>query len=184
MKTRGQRAVALAAVLLIASSSLVAAQSKNRAKKREQAAPSTPADKRDRVVAAPGTPFHGKPYWQAAAQCGGIYFKLGTLYSDLAIKAKVAKPDPAAYAQFTKDANGASRIATAFFEAAERLLIADRKLASDEAVMTYDPLSSDSGDRLKSIDAANQAAKPCPDLYQTCRSSFPQMCNNASALTN
>ena len=94
------------------------------------------------MVAAPGTPFHGKAYWQATAQCGGIYFKLGTVYSDAAIRAKVVKPDPAAYAQLTKEADGASRTATAFFEAAERFLVADRKLARDEAVMTYDVVAS------------------------------------------
>jgi hypothetical protein len=181
MRQRAQRVIALAAVSLVALASFAEAQSK---KKREQPATATPVDKRDRVVAAPGTPFHGKAYWQATAQCGGIYFKLGTVYSDSAVRAKVVKPDPAAYAQFTKDANGANRTATVFFEAAERFLIADRKLARDEAVMTYDVVSSGSGDRLKTIDAASQAAKPCPDLYATCRAAFPQVCNETSALTN
>src|SRR5512135_3483201 len=46
-------------------------------------APAVPADKRDRVVAAPGG-FSGKPYWLALAQCGGIYFKLNILYTDIA----------------------------------------------------------------------------------------------------
>lgn len=186
MRLRGQRVLALAAIVLIALSSLASAQSGRRSKKTQepQAAPATPADKRDRVVAAPGTPFHGKSYWQAAAQCGGTYFKLGGIYSDAAIKAKLVKPDPAAYTQSTKDADAARRAATTFFEVAERFLIADRKVTRDDAVMIYDGLSSSTGDRLKALESANQAAKPCPDLYKTCRASFPQVCSDASALTN
>ena len=53
-------------------------------------------------VTAPGTAFNGHAWWQAAAQCGGIYFKLGTVYSDAAIRAKVIKPDPAAYARLPR----------------------------------------------------------------------------------
>jgi hypothetical protein len=174
--------VTTAAILIIALTLSAAAETR-RSKKQESAPPPTPADKRDRAVNAPGTPFHGRAYWQAAAQCGGIYFKLGTVYSDAAIKAKVVKPDPAAYAQLTKEANGASKTATAFFDAAERFLIADRKLARDEAVMTYDVIATANGDRLKTADAAVQAAKPCPEFYKTCRGAFPQACNDA-ALAN
>src|SRR5262249_49787207 len=129
------------------------------------------------------TPFNGKAYWQATAQCGGIYFKLGSAYAESAIKAKVVKPDPAAYSQLTRDADAASRTATAFFEAAERFLIADRKLGRDQAVITYDRVASDSGDRLKTIEAAAQAAKPCTELYKTCRGAYPQVCND-TALTH
>ena len=176
--------VTTAAILLIALTLSAAAETPKRSKKQQEtAAPPSPADKRDRTVSAPGTPFNGKAYWQATAQCGGVYFKLGTVYSDAAIKAKVVKPDPAAYAQWTKEADGASRTATAFFEAAERFLIADRKLARDEAVMTYDVVASANGDRVKSAEAAVQAAKGCPELYKTCRGAFPQVCNDA-ALTN
>lgn len=174
--------IATAAILVIALTLSAAAETTRRSKKQEPAAPPTPADKRDRVVSAPGTPFHGKAYWQAAAQCGGIYFKLGTVYSDAAIKAKVVKPDRAAYAQMTKEADGASKTATAFFDAAERFLIADRKLARDEAVMTYDVIATANGDRLKTADAAVQAAKPCPELYKTCRGAFPQVCNDAALI--
>jgi hypothetical protein len=185
MRVRGQRAIALAALLLIVSSTLVAAQTARKAKKQpEQALPALPGDKRDRVVTAPASPFHNRSYWQAAAQCGGIYFKLAAMYSDAAVRVKVAKPDPAAYAQFTRDADGASKAATTFFESAERFLIADRKIARDEAVMTYDGLSSSTGDRLKTVEAASQATKPCPDLYRSCRASFPQVCTDAFALTN
>jgi len=170
---------------MIALSSLAVAETKRRPKKQEPAAPpATPADKRDRVVNAPGTPFNGRAYWQAAAQCGGIYFKLGTIHSEAAIRAKVIKPDPAAYTAFTKDADDASKTATAFFVAAERFLVADRKIARDEAVITYDTVASQSGDRVKTIEAAVQAAKPCPELYKTCRGAFPQVCNDAAALTN
>lgn len=177
--------VTTAAILVIALTLSAAAETTRRSKKQQEAVapPASPADKRDRVVSAPGTPFNGKAYWQATAQCGGIYFKLGTVYSDAAIKAKVVKPDPAAYAQLTKEADGASRTATVFFEAAERFLIADRKLARDEAVMTYDAIASQNSDRVKTAEAAMQAAKGCPELYKTCRGAFPQVCNDA-ALTN
>ena len=186
MRFSGRRPIAIAAMLLIALSS-AAAEGKRRTKKQEQetAAPvTTPADKRDRVVAAPGTPFNGRAYWQAAAQCGGIYFKLGTVYSEAAIKAKVVKPDPAAYASLSKEADGANKTATAFFVAAERFLVADRKLTRDEAVIVYDPVSSASGDRVKSAEAGVLAAKACPDLYKTCRGAFPQVCSDTIALTN
>lgn len=185
MTLGGRRTIAFAAILIIALPSLAdAQQSKRRGKKEEQAAPTAPGDKRDRLVAAPGTPFHGRAYWQATAQCGGIYFKLGTIYSDAAIRAKVVKPDPAALAQATKDANAASAAATAFFEASERFLISDRKLARDEAVMTYDPIATNNGDRIKTTDAGVQAAKSCPELYKTCRGAFPQTCNSTADLTN
>ena len=50
--------------------------------------------------------------------------------------------------------------------------------------MTYDPVANSAGDRLKSIEAALQAAKPCPELYQACRGAYPQICNDTAALTN
>jgi hypothetical protein len=188
MMPRGRHALVGAAIALLALSSFANAEAVRRQKKQnqnqEQAAPATPVDKRDRAVVAPGTPFNGKAYWQAAAQCGGIYFKLGNVYSDAAVRAKVTKPDPAAYAAFTKQADEASKTATVFFTAAERFLIADRKLGRDEAVMTYDPLASQNGDRLKSADAAIQAAQPCAELYKTCRGAFPQVCNDSAMLTN
>jgi len=177
----GLATIVLSVLTLLATADTGAAQ-----RKREKAAAPAPqqGDKRDRVVAAPGTPFHGKAYWQAAAQCGGLYFKLGSIYSDSAIQAKVVRPDPAAHARLSSSANAASRAATAFFEAAERFLIADRKLARDEAVMTYDPVATSSGDRAKTLDAGLQAAQPCPGLYQSCRTAFPQICNDAQVLTN
>jgi hypothetical protein len=177
MRRGGRRSITIAAILAVALSQVAAAQTHHhRAKKEAAAPPPTSADKRDRVVAAPGTIFSGRAYWQAAAQCGGIYFKLGLIYSDGAVRAKVVKPDPAAYASLTKNADAANRAATVFFDAAERFLIADRKLARDEAVITYDPVSTASGDRVKTADAAMQAAKPCPELYLACHGAFPQAC--------
>lgn len=177
--------VTAAAIAAIVIGSLTVADAARRPKKEEQAAPApAPADKRDRVVAAPGTPFHGRPYWLAVAQCGGIYFKLNSVYSDAAITAKVIRPDPAAYTKFTKDAEGASTTATAFFDASEQFLIADRKVSRDDAVLTYDAVANSAGDRLKSAEAALQAAKPCPELYRVCRNAYPQMCNDSRLLTN
>jgi hypothetical protein len=177
-----QSFAALAAAILVLAS--ITAQAAPRPKKGEPAPAPTPGDKRDRVVTAPGTPFHGRAYWQAAAQCGGIYFKLNSVYSDAAIAAKVIKPDPAAYTRLSKEAETASMAATRFFEASEHFLVADRKLARDDAILTYDAVSNSAGERLKTIDAAVQAAKPCPEFYKACRSAHPQMCNDASALMN
>jgi len=183
MSQGGFRVVALMAIAILLPS--IAAEAAPRPKKGEPAAPAPPpVDKRDRTVIAPGTPFHGKAYWQAAAQCGGIYFKLNTAYSDAAIAAKVIKPDPAASTKLNSEADRAAVAATAFFDVSERFLIADRKLARDEAVMTYDAVAGSTGERLKSIGAALQAAKPCPDLYQACRAVQPQICNDTAALTN
>ncbi len=178
-----RRTVTIATILVLALSSIADAQSRRRSKtkKQEEAAPAAaPVDKRDRVVNAPGTAFNGRAYWQASAQCGGIYFKLGALHSDAAVRAKVVKPDPAAYASLSKDAAAANRSATAFFEAAERFLIADRKIVRDEAVMAYDPLATTSGDRVKSVESAASAAKGCPELYQVCHGAYPQVCSERS----
>ena len=177
------RAVTFIAFALAAT--LSTADAARRLKKQDDATPApAPGDKRDRVVTAPGTPFNGRAFWQAAAQCGGIYFRLNTLYSDAAISAKVIKPDPAAYTRLSKEADGASATATTFFDVSERFLVADRKVAREDAVMTYDNVAHAAGDRFKSVEAAQQAAKPCPELYKVCRSGFPQVCNDTSALTN
>jgi hypothetical protein len=180
-----QRAIAGATMLAICVAMVSAADAARRLKKQDDAAPAPASnDKRDRAVAAPGTPFHNRAYWQAAAQCGGIYFKLNTLYSEAAITAKVIKPDPPAYIRFTKEADVASTKATMFFDVSERFLAADRKLAREEAVVTYDAAAHSAGERLKSVDAALQAAKSCPELYKVCRGAFPQVCNDTAALTN
>jgi hypothetical protein len=164
---------------------LSTADAARRLKKQDEAAPApTPGDKRDRTVTAPGTPFNGRAFWQAAAQCGGIYFRLNTLYSDAAISAKVIKPDPAAYTRLSREADGASTNATTFFDVSERFLVADRKVTREDAVMTFDTVAHTAGDRFKSVEAALQATKPCPELYRVCRGAFPQVCNDTSALTN
>jgi hypothetical protein len=155
------RAVTLIALAIAAT--LSTADAARRLKKQEDAAPApTPGDKRDRVVTAPGTPFNGRAFWQAAAQCGGIYFRLNTLYSDAAISAKVIKPDPAAFTRLSKDADGASVNATAFFDVSERFLVADRKVSREDAVVTYDNAAHTAGDRFKSVEAALQGASRVP----------------------
>jgi len=68
----------------------------------EPAAPAVATDKRDRVVAASGT-FNGHPYWLALAQCGGIYFRLNIFYTDIAVQARVVKPDPKINAEYSKN---------------------------------------------------------------------------------
>jgi hypothetical protein len=181
-----RRIIAIAAILGVVLTSAAEAQSHRRSKKQQQESAPAPApvDKRDRLVNAPGSVFNGKAYWQATAQCGGIYFKLGSIYSEAAIRAKVIKPDPVAYTSFNKDANTANRTATGFFESAERFLIADRKLTRDEAVMSYDPVSNASGDRIKTAEAAAATAKSCPELYATCHGAFPQVCRERDLAGN
>ena len=86
----------------------------------------------------------------------------------------------AAYAALTKNADTARRSATSFYEAAERFLIADRKVSREEAVVVYDPVAAASGDRVKTVEAAATAAKSCPELYQTCHGAYPQACSERS----
>jgi hypothetical protein len=180
-----RRIVSLMALIGVAAGTFTTAEAARRPKKQEEAAPAaTPGDKRDRTVTLPGSQFNGRAYWQAAAQCGGIYFQLNTIYSAQAITAKVTRPDPAAFTRLSKEADAASTTATMFFEMAERFLVADRKSSRAEAVLTYDPAANAAGDRLKTADAATQAAKPCPDLYKTCHGVFPQVCPERSVLTN
>jgi hypothetical protein len=180
MRSIGKAAVIVLAMLVMATAAEAQSRRK-REREREQAPPAAPQlDKRDRVVAAPGTPFNGRPYWQAMAQCGGVYFKLNTLYSYAAIQAKVVKPDREANAQFTKKSDAARRTATAFFDAAERFLIADRGLAREDAIMTYDARATVEGDRHKTIDSAEQATAPCPALYHACREASPKICSDTA----
>jgi hypothetical protein len=174
--------VALASVM-----TLTAAEAQHRRKResgeRSAPAPTVPADKRDRLVSATGTPFDGRPYWQALAQCGGIYFKLNSLYAGEAIRAKVVKPDPALNASFGKKSDSARRTATAFFEASERFLVADRGLSHEDAMLTYDARQSSEGERHKTIEGAEKAAQPCPALYNACRTGLPKICTDPSSAT-
>ena len=80
-------------------------------KQVEHPAPPAPVDKRDSVVAAPSA-FTGRPYWLALAQCGGIYFKLNVLYTDIAVHARAVKPDPRINTEYTKKLNDAIKTAT------------------------------------------------------------------------
>jgi hypothetical protein len=171
----------LAVALVIAMVTIADAQSRRkrqREREREPPAPTVPVDKRDRTVAMPGSPFNGRPYWFALAQCGGIYFKLTALYTDSAIRARVVKPDRAANALMSKQADEASRTATAFFVGAERFLVADRGLAGPDAILTYDPFATAAGERLKTIDAATQASAPCAAVYESCKRTFAKACGD------
>jgi hypothetical protein len=169
----------LLAVAVIAGVTNALAQTTRRKPAPKPSEPSAPAvsiDKRDSVVAAPG-PFHGRPYWLALAECGGIYFKLNVLYTDAAVHARVVKPDPHANAEFTKKLNEAIKIATTYFDGAEHFLMAQRGLERADAVLTYDGQSRAAGERLKTIEAALAAAKDCPAVYQACQQAFSKQCS-------
>jgi hypothetical protein len=162
--------------LVIAATAHAQTTSRKRERARsEPAVPAAPVDKRDSVVAAPG-PFNGRPYWAALAQCGGIYFRLNVLYTDAAVHARVVKPDPKANAEFTKQLGEAIKIATTYFNGAERFLMTDRGIERADAVLTYDGQSRAAGERVKSIEAALAAAKPCPALYQVCQAEHAKQC--------
>jgi hypothetical protein len=171
----------LFALALIAATS-AAAQTHHRRAPSEDDTPPPPlaGDRRDTAVPAPGT-FSGRPYWLALAECGGFYFKLNVLYTDAAVHARVVSPDPRANAEFTRKLNEAIKIATAYFDAAERFLAADRGLDRDNAVLTYDGQSRAAGDRVKTIDAGLAAAKACPALYAACREAYPKACSERLA---
>jgi len=142
----------------------------------EHAVPAASIDKRDSVVAAPGA-FAGRPYWLALAQCGGVYFKLNTLYTEIAVRARAVKPDPKLNTEYTKKLNDAIKTATVYFSGAEHLLMTDRGVERVDAVLTYDEQARGAGDRVKTIDGAVSAAKACPALYQACQQAFPKACS-------
>ena len=170
------KALLFALALVIAATAHAQTTSRKRERARsEPAVPAVPVDKRDSVVAAPG-PFNGRPYWAALAQCGGIYFRLNVLYTDAAVHARVVKPDPKANAEFTKQLGEAIKIATTYFNGAERFLMTDRGIERADAVLTYDGQSRAAGERVKSIEAALAAAKPCPALYQVCQAEHAKQC--------
>jgi hypothetical protein len=176
--------VALAVAVAAASAhAQVSRQKREQRRAPETAAPTIPIDKRDSLVAAPGM-FNGHPYWLALAQCGGIYFKLNVFYTDIAVRARVVKPDSRANAEYTKKLTEAIKTATTFFDGAEHFLMADRGIERSDAVLTYDGHSRAAGDRVKTIDAALAAAKSCPALYQACREAFSKQCNEALAPAN
>jgi hypothetical protein len=138
--------------------------------------PPVAGDKRDTMAPALGA-FSGRPYWAALAECGGTYFKLNALFTDAAVHVRVVNPDPRANAEYTRKLNEAIRIATTYFDAAERFLAADRGLDRNNAVLTYDGQSRAAGDRIKTIEAGLAAVKACPVLYQTCEQTYPKACS-------
>jgi len=139
-------------------------------------APAAPIDKRDSVVAGQGA-VNGRPYWLALAQCGGIYFKLNVLYTDIAVHARAVKPDPKINTEYTKKLNDAIRTATAYFDGAERFLMVDRGIERIDAVLIYEGQSRAASERVKTIDAVLNAAKVCPPLYQACQEANPKACS-------
>jgi hypothetical protein len=185
MEILAKAAVVVLAVAIAATSAHAQASRQKREQRRapEPAAPTVPIDKRDSLVTAQGA-FNGHPYWLALAQCGGIYFKLNVLYTDIAVRARVVKPDPRANAEYTKKLTEAIKTATTFFDGAEHFLMTDRGIERADAVLTYDGQSRAAGDRVKTIDAALAAAKSCPALYQTCREAFSKQCNETLAPTS
>jgi hypothetical protein len=152
----------------------------------DRPAPAVAADKRDSIVAAPG-PFMGRPYWVALAQCGGIYFKLNVLYTDIAVHARVTKPDPTLNNEVTKKLNDAIKTATIFYTAAERVLMNDRGIERIDAVLVYNDQARAAGDRIKGSDTAAailvglNAAKACPALYHACQGAYPKACSDQLA---
>lgn len=145
-------------------------------KQVDRPAPAVAGDKRDRVVAAP-SPFAGRSYWLSLAQCGGVYFKLNELYSDVAVHARVVKPDPKLNTEYTKKLNEAIDLATSFYDAAGRFLMADRNIERDDAVLLYEGQARAAGDRAKSIDQALATARSCPVLYAACQAAHPKECS-------
>jgi hypothetical protein len=180
----------IAALLAAMFCAAVSAQAQSRRHRERGAAPETdrpaaavPIDKRDSVVAAPGA-YTGKPYWLALAQCGGIYFKLNVLYTDIAVHARVGKPDPTLNNEVTKKLNDAIKTATVFYTAAERFLMADRGIERIDAVLIYNDQARAAGDRIKGSDtsaailAGLGTAKACPVLYQACQAAYPKACSD------
>jgi hypothetical protein len=168
------------ALLAALVSALAASGVKAREQRRppEPAAPTIVVDKRDSLVPA-GGPYGGRAYWLALAECGSIYFKLNTLYTDVAVRARVVKPDPRINAEYTKKLSEAMKTATIFFNGSERFLMTDRGLERADAVLTYDGPSRAAAERIKSIDAGEAAVQSCPALYKACHEAFSKQCSES-----
>ena len=184
MRRRAAGKLVLVAIAVLVTAS-VHAQTRHHRREREpketeRAAPSVSIDKRDTVVTQPAA-FAGKPYWLALAQCGGAYFKLNVLYTALAVQARAVKPDPKLNTEYTKKLNDAIKTATAFFSGAERFLMTDRGIERIDAVLIYNEQSRIVADRIKTIDAALNAARACPALYQACQDSHGKACGETLA---
>jgi hypothetical protein len=177
----------LGATMLAAAGNAQAQSRRHRergpASETDRPAPAVPADRRDSAVAAPGA-FNGKPYWLVLAQCGGIYFKLNVLYTDVAVHARVTKPDPTLNNEVSRKLNEAIRLTTIYYTAAERFLMADRGIERTDAVLVYYEQARAAGDKIKGSDTAaailaGQAAeKVCPVLYQACQAAYPKACSD------
>ena len=173
----GRAALVLIAVLLAVNANAQTRHRRERQpKETERPAPVLSIDKRDTVVALPGS-FNGRPYWLALAQCGGAYFKLNVLYTAIAVQARAVKPDPKLNTEYTRKLNDAIKTATAFFSGAERFLMTDRGIERIDAVLIYNEQSRAVADRIKTIDAALNAAKACPALYQACQEARAKACS-------
>jgi hypothetical protein len=176
-----RKSIATLALLMSAILAVTSAQAQTRRQQQrgpkeiEHPATPVPVDKRDSAVMAGA--FTGKPYWLALAQCGGVYFKLNVLYTDIAVHARAVKPDPKLNAEYTKKLEEAIKTASAYFAGAERLLMTDRGLERVDAVLIYDEQSRAAGDRVKTIDAALTAAQACPALYQACQQAYAKACS-------
>jgi hypothetical protein len=168
--------IVVSMALVVASGVDAQTRHRQQPKEVEHLAPAVPLDKRDSVVTAAGA-FNGRPYWLALAQCGGVYFKLNQLYTDIAVHARAVKPDPRLNSEYTKKLNDAIRTATVFFNGAERFLMTDRGLERVDAVLVYAEQSRAAGERFKTIDAALNAAQACPALYQSCQAAYSKACS-------
>jgi hypothetical protein len=176
------KAALLGLALIVASSANAQTPRRREPRQLERPSPTMPIDKRDSVVPAPSA-YSGRPYWLALADCGGIYFKLNTLYADAAVHARI-KPDPKATAEYTKKLGDAIKTATTYFDGAESFLMTDRGIERDDAVLTYDGQSRAAGERFKTIEEALAAANACPALYQVCQAAHPKQCSEPLAPTS
>jgi hypothetical protein len=173
----GRVALVMIAVLLAVNANAQTRHKRERQpKETERPAPVVSVDKRDTILTLPGA-FNGRPYWLALAQCGGAYFKLNVLYTAIAVQARAVKPDPKLNTEYTRKLNDAIKTATAFFSGAERFLMTDRGIERIEAVLIYNEQSRAVADRIKTIDAALNAAKACPALYQACQETHAKACS-------
>jgi hypothetical protein len=164
-----------AAFLVFALVTATGAAAQNR-KPDAKPAPAISGDKRDAVVSGVAS-YSGRPYWLALAQCGGIYFKLNVLYTDIAVHARVVKPDPRVNDEVTRKLTEAIRTATTFFDGAEHFLMNDRGIERTDAVLVYADQSRAAGDRVNTVDETLSAAKSCPVLYQACQRAYPKACD-------
>lgn len=171
---------AIAAILVSAVAVTSATAQTERRKTDPRAGESTTGpiagDKRDSAVGAGGA-FSGRPYWLALARCGGIYFKLNTLYADIAVRARVVAPDPQVAAEYTKKLTDAIKTATIYYNSAERFLMSERGIERHVAMLTYGEPARAEGEALKTVEAGLAAARTCPALYRTCQSAFPKLCS-------